>query len=46
MWADETLDKSLTDPEKLVPNNDMGFHLDKSDKRRDIIAYLKQISGK
>jgi cytochrome c len=44
-WADDTLDKWLTDTEKLVPNNDMGFHVEKADERREIIAYLKQISG-
>jgi cytochrome c len=44
-WADDTLDKWLTDTEKLVPNNDMGFHVEKADERRDIIAYLKQTSG-
>jgi cytochrome c len=46
VWNDDTLDRWLTDTEKLVPNNDMTFHVDKSDERRDIIAYLKQISAK
>src|ERR1700749_163094 len=26
-WTDETLDKWLTDTEKLVPENDMTFHV-------------------
>ena len=45
-WTEETLDKWLTDTEKLVPENDMTFHVDKADERSEIIAYLKQNSGK
>jgi cytochrome c len=46
VWTDETLDRWLTDTEKLVPENDMTFHVEKADERRTIIAYLKQNSGK
>jgi cytochrome c len=46
IWGDATLDKWLTDTETLVPNNDMTFHVEKADERREIIAYLKQTSGK
>ena len=45
-WTEATLDKWLTDTEKLVPDNDMSFHVEKPDERGDIIAYLKQNSGK
>ena len=45
-WTEETLDKWLTDTEKLVPNNDMTFHVEKAYERSEIIAYLKQNSGK
>ena len=45
-WTEMTLDKWLTDTEKLVPNNDMTFHVEKADERTEIIAYLKQNSGK
>jgi cytochrome c len=45
-WTEETLDKWLTDTEKLVPNNDMTFHVEKADERSEIIAYLKKNSGK
>jgi len=41
-WVEDTLDKWLTDTEKLVPNNDMTFHVEKAEERREIIAYLKQ----
>jgi cytochrome c len=46
VWSDATLDSWLTDTEKVVPNNDMTFHVEQADERREIIAYLKQISGK
>ena len=44
-WTEENLEKWLTDTEKLVPNNDMAFHVEKPDERAEIIAYLKN-SGK
>src|SRR5271154_3645416 len=40
-WNDDTLDQWLTDPEKMVPDNDMGFHVDNPADRRAIIQYLK-----
>jgi cytochrome c len=43
-WTEETLDKWLTDTEKLVPNNDMTFHVERTDERSEIIAYLKNPS--
>ena len=46
VWTDETLNKWLTDPDKLVPDNDMPFHVESADERREIIAYLKQLAGK
>jgi len=45
-WTDESLDSWLTDTEKLVPGNDMTFHVEKAEERAEIIAYLKQNSGK
>ena len=45
-WTAENLDQWLTDTEKLVPGNDMTFHVAKADERRDIIAFLKQQSPK
>ena len=44
-WNEATLDKWLTDTEKLVPDNDMAFHVEKPEERSEIIAYLKQTSG-
>ena len=45
-WIDATLDRWLTNTEKLVPDNEMTFQVEKSDERGEIIAYLKQNSGK
>jgi cytochrome c len=45
-WTEETLKKWLTDTEQLVRGNDMTFHVEKADERSEIIAYLKQNSGK
>lgn len=45
-WSDETLDQWLTDTEKLVPGNEMTFHVEKAAERADIIAYLKQTSDR
>ena len=43
-WTEETLDKWLTDTEKLVADNDMTFHVESPDERSEIIAYLKASS--
>jgi len=44
-WTAETLEKWLADPDKLVPDNDMPFHVQDANERHEIIAYLKQLSG-
>ena len=41
-WNDETLDRWLSGPDKLVPGTDMEFHVEKEEERKAIIAYLKQ----
>lgn len=46
VWAEDTLDRWLTDTEALVPDNDMTFRVEKAEERPDIIAFLKQDSGK
>lgn len=44
VWGDRSLDAWLTDPDTLVPGNDMSFHVAKPDERRDLIAFLKASS--
>jgi cytochrome c len=46
VWKDEALDRWLTNTEKVVPDNDMTFRVEKAEERNEIIAYLKQNSGK
>jgi cytochrome c len=41
-WTDATLEKWLTDPDLVVPDNNMSFSVSKAEERRDLIAYLKQ----
>ncbi len=45
-WDETTLDKWLSGPEQFVPDSDMAFQLVKADERAEVIAYLKQLSGK
>ncbi len=44
VWNERSLNAWLTDPDTLVPGNDMSFHVPKPDERRDVIAYLKASS--
>jgi cytochrome c len=41
-WNEVTLEKWLADPDMVVPDNKMDFHLPKAQERSDLIAYLKQ----
>jgi cytochrome c len=42
-WDAESLDKWLADPDSLVPDNDMAFHVESAAERSGIIAYLKEM---
>ena len=44
-WNPETLDKWLTDPDAMVPGNDMSFATPRAKDRRDLIAYLQQAAA-
>jgi len=41
-WNEDTLDKWLADPQKLIPGSKMFFHLDGARDRADMIEYLKE----
>lgn len=43
VWDEARLDQWLTNPEKLVPGNRMGFRLQDPAQRADVIAYLKTL---
>jgi cytochrome c len=45
-WDDATLDKWLTNPDIMVPDNDMAFHVSNPQERADIIQFLRLSSGK
>jgi cytochrome c len=42
VWNEATLEQWLTDPESLVPGNNMDFHIPRPQERRDVIEFLKQ----
>lgn len=42
VWDQATLGKWLTDPDLMVPDNNMSFRVPNGEERRDIIAFLKQ----
>ena len=45
VWIAETLDKWLSDPERVIPGTSMTFPgLRESKSRQDVIAYLKAVS--
>lgn len=42
-WDEANLDKWLSDPDVMVPDNAMSFSVARAAERRDIIAFLKQL---
>jgi cytochrome c len=41
-WNEATLEKWLSDPDVVVPDTKMDFHVPKAQERADLIAYLKR----
>ena len=46
VWDDAYLDRWLVNTDSVLPDNDMDFHVPKSDERADIIQFLRVSSGK
>ena len=46
VWSEKTLDAWLSNPERTIPGQKMGFSVTDATDRTDLIAYLKKISGK
>jgi cytochrome c len=44
VWDKRSLNAWLTDPDTLVPGNEMSFHVSKPEERRDLIEFLKASS--
>jgi len=42
-WDETTLEKWLSDPDLMVPDNNMSFSVPKAADRQDLIAFLKQV---
>jgi cytochrome c len=43
VWSDKTLDAWLTNPERLIPGQKMGYSVAEAQDRADLIAYLKKL---
>ncbi|MGA2848802.1 MAG: heme-binding domain-containing protein [Terracidiphilus sp.] len=44
-WTDSTLEKWLSDPDQMYPDNNMSFSVPRAEERRDLVAFLKKQSG-
>jgi cytochrome c len=42
-WNEATLEKWLSDPDSMVPDTKMDFHVPKAQERSDLVAYFKQL---
>ena len=45
VWNESSLDRWLTDPEKVAPGQRMGVNVPDAQERSDLIAYLKAASA-
>ena len=45
IWNDDSLERWLADPERLISGQRMNFRISESQDRTDIIAYLKSETG-
>jgi cytochrome c len=41
-WNEAMLERWLSDPDQVVPDNNMSFSVPKAEERRDLIAFLKR----
>jgi cytochrome c len=44
VWTEATLERWLSDPERLVPGQKMGFMVQSAQDRADLVAYLKTLN--
>jgi cytochrome c len=45
VWDDASLQRWLADPDTLVPDNNMDFHVAKQQERLDLVSFLKRSSN-
>ena len=43
VWREKTLDQWLSNPERLIRGQKMGFSVNEASDRADLIAYLKKL---
>jgi len=43
VWDEYSLDRWLTEPDSFIANSNMDFRVPKTQERRDLIAYFKQL---
>lgn len=46
VWKEDTLDRWLSDPEKLVPGQKMGYSVSDAKEREDLVAYLRTLTAR
>ena len=44
VWSEKTLDAWLSNPERLIPGQKMGYMVTEAGDRADLIAYLRKVS--
>ena len=44
IWSEKTLDAWLSNPERLIPGQKMGYLVSDAADRADLIAYLRKVS--
>jgi cytochrome c len=44
VWNEALLEQWLTDPDGLVPGNNMDFHVPNPQERKDLVSYLRKLS--
>jgi cytochrome c len=45
VWSRANLERWLTDPEKVIPGQRMGYRLSLAQERADVVAYLATLSA-
>lgn len=45
-WTEASIKVWLTEPERLVPGQEMNYRLEQAQDREDVVAYLASLSGK
>jgi cytochrome c len=45
-WDEPSLERWLTGPDAMAPGTDMDFQVESAEERKDIVRYLKLVSGK